>query len=608
MTVIPLEESPATVLPPLNSLPVGFRFHPTDEELVDHYLKLKINGSKTLASVIREIDICKLEPWDLPDLSMIKSYDNEWFFFCPIDRKYQNGQRMNRATERGYWKATGKDRNILTKKRVKIGMKKTLVYYEGRAPDGKRSNWVIHEYRATDKALDGTQPGQTPFVLCRLFKKNELKQDENAESPNSNGVEPNVSSPTVVKSPGEDDQLEAVTPMGRDHIKAQPLTPEKSSVEESPVTQLPVDNNSISSNANNAEEDLDIPHDPVLDELFANLYEPSEEHLDIISLPQTETQGLGSSYAYGAITNNCGDDMDIQSLSETSESDATEFMNSFLVSSDEVPYGDSGQQILPIEHATPNYVSTINKPSEAEMMQGLVKTGFLENVPANALLQRHIEHVPNPLGGVYTPHTFNGGPEMWNSDPLNNSYLGQDAFSTMCDGSQATNMVNLEGEGGLVNAVSSFGPGIRLRTRQARSQAADQAFTMQGTAHRRIRLQMSLPAASVQSRLPEDSNQAESEKSAVTEGETIDSTATSSLETRDIIAREFKRDGEISKNISTKTKDKGGFAACSNGNTISVFSKTGLLHSVLPSPYMPKVLIAVSLLIVLVGSLACIRL
>lgn len=93
-------------------------------------------------------------------------------------------------------------------------------------------------------------------MLCRLFKKNEFKQDGNAESPNSSGVEPNVSSPTVVKSPSEDDQLETVTPMGSDHIKVQPSTPEKSSVEESPVAQLPVDSNSISSNANNAEEDL----------------------------------------------------------------------------------------------------------------------------------------------------------------------------------------------------------------------------------------------------------------------------------------------------------------------------------------------------------------
>lgn len=114
-------------------------------------------------------------------------------------------------------------------------------------------------------------------------------------------------------------------------------------------------------------------------------------------------------------------------------------------------------------------------------------------------------------------HTFNVDPEKWNSDLLKNNYLGQNAFSTVCDGSQPTNMVNLEGAGGSVNAVSSFGTGIRLRTRQARSQPAEQQFTLQGTAPRRIRLQMSFPAASVQSHLPEDSNQAKSEQSAVTE-------------------------------------------------------------------------------------------
>lgn len=60
----------AAVLP-LNSLPLGFRFRPTDEELVDYYLRQKINGFGDDVWVIREIDVCKWEPWDLPG----------WYFF-----------------------------------------------------------------------------------------------------------------------------------------------------------------------------------------------------------------------------------------------------------------------------------------------------------------------------------------------------------------------------------------------------------------------------------------------------------------------------------------------------------------------------------------------
>ncbi|KAH8501176.1 hypothetical protein Peur_042955 [Populus x canadensis] len=153
------------------SLPPGFRFHPTDEELVAYYLDRKINGHTIELEIIPEVDLYKCEPWDLPDKSFLPSKDMEWYFYSPRDKKYPNGSRTNRATRAGYWKATGKDRPVQSQKRP-AGMKKTLVYYRGRAPHGIRTNWVMHEYRLIDSFCgNASSILKDSYALCRVFRK-----------------------------------------------------------------------------------------------------------------------------------------------------------------------------------------------------------------------------------------------------------------------------------------------------------------------------------------------------------------------------------------------------------------------------------------------------
>ncbi|KAI3737232.1 hypothetical protein L2E82_27229 [Cichorium intybus] len=161
-------------------VPPGFRFHPTDEELLHYYLKKKITFQKFDMDVIREVDLNKVEPWDLQERCNIGSTpQNEWYFFSHKDRKYPTGSRTNRATNAGFWKATGRDKCIRNTFE-KIGMRKTLVFYRGRAPHGQKTDWIMHEYRLEDNddQNDPLNPTLTSpedgWVICRVFKKKNL--------------------------------------------------------------------------------------------------------------------------------------------------------------------------------------------------------------------------------------------------------------------------------------------------------------------------------------------------------------------------------------------------------------------------------------------------
>ncbi|GLT69753.1 hypothetical protein SLA2020_418800 [Shorea laevis] len=155
-------------------LPPGFRFHPSDEELIVHYLKKKVTSSPLPAPVIAEIDLYKYNPWELPMKAVFG--EDEWYFFSPRDRKYPNGARPNRAAASGYWKATGTDKPILASCGMSIGVKKALVFYKGRPPKGTKTDWIMHEYRLLDAMLLSTPKIKgsmrlDDWVLCRVRQK-----------------------------------------------------------------------------------------------------------------------------------------------------------------------------------------------------------------------------------------------------------------------------------------------------------------------------------------------------------------------------------------------------------------------------------------------------
>ncbi|XP_028553677.1 NAC domain-containing protein 92-like [Dendrobium catenatum] len=168
----------------------GFRFHPTDEELITHYLSNKVLNTSFDAIAIAQVKLNKCEPCDLPSKNLHSSSSSvsisassiiyililfrlnserskigggkEFYFFCELGLKYSTGLRRNRATDAGYWKSTGKDKEI-RRENILLGMKKTLVFYKGRAPKGERTEWVMHEYRLEDS--------YDKWILCRVFEK-----------------------------------------------------------------------------------------------------------------------------------------------------------------------------------------------------------------------------------------------------------------------------------------------------------------------------------------------------------------------------------------------------------------------------------------------------
>ncbi|KAF8041187.1 hypothetical protein BT93_B3192 [Corymbia citriodora subsp. variegata] len=194
----------------LLELPLGFRFAPSDEELLLYYLKPKVAGDPIpLSDFFADVDLYQFDPRQLiENRKALGLRGDEWYFFTPRYRKYPNGSRPNRCTPGGFWKATGKDSAIQMESKT-IGYKRLLAYCRGASP--RRSDgtaWSMHEYRLEeDKNKNHTSTDEKggkdkrldEWVLCKVYTpKHAQHSKENGRKSNhplENSNEQNLDQP-----------------------------------------------------------------------------------------------------------------------------------------------------------------------------------------------------------------------------------------------------------------------------------------------------------------------------------------------------------------------------------------------------------------------------
>lgn len=163
--------------PTQQQLPPGFRFHPTDLELVLQYLRRMVLDRPLPAAVIPVVHTAAMpDPWDLPGAS---EGESAYFFSLRQAASSGRGGRRRRAAS-GYWKATGKEKPVFVQlpvgKRLLVGVKTALAFHRGKS----RTDWVMHEYRLAGAADQNKRANDdsrsSEWVVCRVSLKSRARR------------------------------------------------------------------------------------------------------------------------------------------------------------------------------------------------------------------------------------------------------------------------------------------------------------------------------------------------------------------------------------------------------------------------------------------------
>ncbi|CAN6204439.1 unnamed protein product [Urochloa humidicola] len=170
------------------NFPLGYHFGPTESELLDVYLRCKIEGHALPLGVVNEVAILDWQPGDL--VEAYKGYgESKWYFFTVREPSSSNKEKEpNRKVRvlgiKATWKATGSVVPIPAavkaaakqddEEEVIVGTKRVLIYQSSDAEeDGK---WSMHEYILKGHAKIGQ------YALCSIQRKQHSDTVDNENS------------------------------------------------------------------------------------------------------------------------------------------------------------------------------------------------------------------------------------------------------------------------------------------------------------------------------------------------------------------------------------------------------------------------------------------
>ncbi|KAL5994855.1 hypothetical protein ACLOJK_024912 [Asimina triloba] len=218
--------------------PPGFGFFPTHYELVKFYLYPKVHSLPFNPDVVTDVELYKYHPAELAELYKDKG-EKAWYFFTPRERKYKNGTRPNRAVKenqegQGFWKATGRDKEIKEQKtKAVIALKKTLVYHEKTKSEIVKTNWIMQEYTMpasveqseSSTAIQGESSDMRldDWVLCKIYlnfkgTKKRRKEEQEEEANNNATKHPLIEEDATNKGYNMDEEISKFMEDGYDEF------------------------------------------------------------------------------------------------------------------------------------------------------------------------------------------------------------------------------------------------------------------------------------------------------------------------------------------------------------------------------------------------------